>query len=73
MKTRKNKKFYNFTEKQIRRDRTRKTFYWTVPKSFRQIFNKEKKAKNRQALRKLLQGKEVFFEKETNDVRWWCL
>jgi len=69
MKKNKNKKFYNFTEKQIRKDRTVKRDL--PPASFRKIFNDEFDAKCKQALIKILQGKEVEFPKLVKDLGWY--
>ena len=69
MKTKKNKKFYNFTEKQKRKKRS--CGETGVPKYYRQMFNRERKAKARQTLKKLLSGKEVEFEVEKKDVGWY--
>lgn len=51
MKTKKNKKFYNFTEKQKRKDRSVKRDL--PPAGFRKLFNDERDAKNKQILRKI--------------------
>lgn len=47
----KNKKLYNFTEKQRRRDRTRGIRHFTsAPKSFTQTLNRKERAKNKAIL-----------------------
>jgi hypothetical protein len=70
MKNKKNKKFYNFTEKQKRKDRSLSRLDY-APSSMRKIFNTEKKAKNKNALRKIFTGIEVEFQHEKKNVNWW--
>ncbi len=69
MKTRKNKKFYNFTEKQIRKDRTVNRDLPSA--SYRKIFNDEFNAKCKHALVKILHGKEIEFPIFVKNVRWY--
>lgn len=70
MKKYKNKKFYNFTDKQKRRDRSRKNL-WTVDSDYRKMFNRERQAKAKQVFIKILNGYEVEFEPERKDVLWY--
>lgn len=69
MKTKKNKKFYNFTEKQKRKDRSVKRDL--PPAGFRKLFNDERDAKNKQVLKKILDGKEVEFSVDKKCIGWW--
>lgn len=69
MKKNKNKKFYNFTEKQKRKDRTVSRDLPSA--SFRKDFNDEYKAKRKQALIKILQGKEVEFPIFVKNIGWY--
>jgi hypothetical protein len=70
MKKQKNKKFYNYTDKQKRRDRSRKSL-WTASKDYRQMFNRSREAKSKQVLIKILAGYEAEFEPERKDVLWY--
>lgn len=65
----KNKKFYNFTEKQKRKDRTVKRDL--PPASYRQIFNDEFDAKCKQTLIKILQGKKIEFPIFVKNIGWY--
>jgi hypothetical protein len=69
MKTIKNKKFYNFTEKQKRKDRNVNRDL--PPAHFRKIFNDEFSAKCKQVLIKNLQGYEIEFPIFVKDIGWW--
>ncbi len=69
MKTRKNKKFYNFTEKQKRKDRTVNRDLPSA--SYRKEFNDEFKAKRKQALIKILQGRDTEFPIFVKDIGWY--
>lgn len=66
----KNKKNYNYTAYQKQKDKSVGK-QQNATSGFRRMFNKERKAKNRQALQKLRQGKEVEFESEKNNVNWY--
>lgn len=69
MKKNKNKKFYNFTEKQKRKDRTVNRDL--PPACYRQIFNDEFDAKCKQTLIKILQGREVEFPVFVKNIGWY--
>jgi hypothetical protein len=71
MKEKKNKKFYNFTEKQKRRDRSNKPKLWSVPKDYRQMFNREREAKAKQVFIKILKGYKAEFDLDKKDVGWY--
>lgn len=76
MKTKKNKKFYNFTEYQKRRDRNRKMpRFWlgSVPSWHRRMHNGFRKSESKHILQQILKGKEVEFvpEKRTIQWEWW--
>ena len=70
MKTKKNKKYYNFTEYQKRKDWHPKTGQ-NASSGYRKMFNKELKAKNRHVLQRILQGDDVEFIVEIKDVNWY--
>lgn len=42
-----------------------------VPKYYRQMFNRERKARAKVIFQKILNGYEMEFELEKKDVRWW--
>ena len=70
MKTRKNKKPYNFTEKQKRKDAGVNRDLPSA--SLRKIFNDEFKAKYKQVLIKKMAGNELIeFPVFVKDVNWW--
>lgn len=69
MKTIKNKKFYNFTEKQKRKDRTVNRDL--PPATYRKIFNDEFDAKSKQALLKTMKGKDVNFPIFVKNIGWY--
>ena len=71
MKTKKNKKYYNFTEYQKRRDGSLKHEDNNADSGFRKVFNEERKARNRHTLNRILQGDEMEFPVERKDVNWW--
>lgn len=70
MKTKKNKKFYNFTEKQKSKDRSKRKTFWSVPSHFRRRHNRFRKAEAKKILHQILKGREVEFVPEKRTVRW---
>lgn len=69
MKTKKNKKFYNFTDKQKRKDRSVKRDL--PPASYRKPYNDEFDAQCKVALSKIRQGKEAEFPRFVKCVGWY--
>ena len=69
----KTKKFYNFTAKQKHRDRYKNGKQnWSVPAWYRKMFNRELKAKEKQATREINMGKEdVLYPVFKKNVRWY--
>lgn len=68
-----NRKFYNFTDRQRRRDRSLKYagMWRSVPKHYRKWFNKEYNAKSKVVLHKLMLGQEVEFPRFVRDAAWY--
>lgn len=69
MKPKKNKKFYNFTEKQKRKDRSANRDL--APRSFRKIFSDEFNARSKRALYRNLNVREVEYPVFKKNVAWW--
>lgn len=70
----KNKKRYNFTEKQKRRDRFRSNqskWFRSVPGWYCRMFNREYSAKCKVVLRKILNGEEIEFPRDVKDAGWY--
>lgn len=75
----KTKKAYARSEKQKWRDRyhgKRLHYHWEwhdpIPSYFRKMFNDEKRAKNKQALYRLIAGNEdQAFERDVKDIGWY--
>ncbi len=63
-----NKKRHTFTEKQKRKDCICKD---KVPAWYRKMFNREKEAKAKQTLGRIIKGYDVEFEPEVKDVGWY--
>lgn len=69
MKNSINKKPYNYTEYQRRKDKSVGN-HWTVPSSYRRLANSKMKAKSKATLHKFLRGEEVMFEVERRNILW---
>lgn len=70
MKTKKNKKFYNFTEYQKRKDRSLHHLDY-APSAYRKCFNRSTKANYRHLVRKIKQGFDIEFPVEKKNVNWF--
>lgn len=73
MKTKRNKKRYNFTEKQLRRARTVRNGYWNnVPSWYTRILNRKFKSECNMVLRNnIINGTDKPYPRNVNDARWW--
>lgn len=66
----KNKKYYNFTEKQKRKDAGTKNHWGRVPASYRRDSVRKRRRQAGQVLIKILLGFNAEFRPDRKDVRW---
>lgn len=77
MKTRRSKKFYAWKDKHKRKKRSKYSTHWynmSVPKSWAKVYTREYRAKNKQALHKIMKGadeEEVNFKYNHRHSAWW--
>ena len=72
MKTRKNKKFYNFTEKQKKRDRSLKAFhYYTVGKIWKRWAARKIRASNKKNIYLYIYGDGDYSFEQYRRYMWW--